>query len=193
MKRHLLALVLIAMLLTGCGPIIGAVMVAGGGVKELKTVKGELSQLTPGKTLLVLGPLAKTERAYYICRGEETADLTTQFNDTGLFKTDFYMGERYADNSQRYLALRQKTPEQIRAELGLSTTPDILLTGVILYRSTLAAPAQGVLMDVGYRLEFYDLQEQREVVIEVSVKDLFQDCIPDLVAELLGRISRTGS
>lgn len=193
MKKHLLSIFLIVVLLAGCGPIIGAGMVAGGGVKELQTVKGELNQLTPGKQLLVLGPLAKTERAYYICRGDEAAELTTQFNDTGLFKADLYMGDRYADNAQRFQALRQNTPEQIKAELGLTSAPDILLTGVILHRSTVAAPAQGVLMDVGYRLKFYDLQTQQEVVIEASIKDLFQDCIPGLVAELLDRISVSGS
>ncbi len=84
---------------------------------------------------------------------------------------------------------KQKTPAQIQAELGLAEAPDLLMTGVILQRSTIAAPAQGVLMDVGYRLEFYDLQRPQTTQVDVRVKDLFQECITAVVDELMARIT----
>ena len=44
-------------------------------------------------------------------------------------------------------------------------------------------------MDVGYRLDFYDLRKQQTTQVEVQVKDLFQDCISSAVGELMARIT----
>lgn len=189
MKKSFVCLLSI-LVLAGCGPIIGSFMVAGGGVKDFQVLEGSAKSLTPGANLLVLGPLDKTERAYYICRGDEAAKFTSEINASGLFKADFHLADRYADNALFFASLKQKTPATIQQELGLSSPPDILLTGVVLHRSTVAAPTRGVLMDVGYRLEFYDLKSKQKVTFEVEVKNLFQDCITDVVSELLTQITR---
>ena len=174
--------------LVGCGPIIGAGMVAGSGVKNFEVVTGALQNLKPGSKVLVAGPFAKTESAYYICRGEEAANFTTAFNSIGLFQADFYLGDRFDDSQKWLTSLKQKTPAQLQADLGLKEAPEFLLTGVILQRSTVAAPMQGVLMDVAYRLDFYDLQSKTTTSIEVRVQDLFQECIKTIVSDLATRV-----
>ena len=178
------------LLLAGCGPIIGTAMVAGGGVKDFKVVDGQLQNLHPGAQLLVVGPFAKTPQAYYICRGEEAAEFVTAFNTNGLFQADFYLAERFADNAAWLKQLKEKNPEQIQAKLKLDRTPELLLTGVILHRSTVAAPAQGVLMDVGYRLQFYDLRSRQTTEIEIEVKDLFQNCVAAAADGVLAELSK---
>lgn len=175
--------------LVGCGPIIGAGMVAGSGVKSFDVVAGDLQKLKPGSRVLVVGPFAKTESAYYICRGEEAANFTTAFNSAGLFQADFYLGDRFEDSQEWLNALKLKTPAQLQTEFGLQDAPDLLLSGVILQRSTVAAPMQGVLMDVAYRLEFFDLRTQQVTSIEVQVKDLFQKCITSVVSDLAARVT----
>ncbi|WP_020674564.1 hypothetical protein [Geopsychrobacter electrodiphilus] len=182
-------ILMLLVLLAGCGPIIGASMVAGGGVKDFTVVDGQLQNLKAGSTAVIVGPFAKTEQAYYICRGEETANFTSAFNSLGLFQADFYLGDRFAETAKKLAHLKTMTPAQIQSELGLKAAPELLITGVILHRSTVAAPAQGILMDVGYRLEFYDLQTRQTTTIEVQVKDLFQDCITDVVSDLMTRIT----
>lgn len=190
MKR-ICAIGLIAVfLLAGCGPIIGAGMIAGGGVKSFRVVAGETNNLQPGANLLVIGPLDKTERAFYICRGDEAAAFTSEINASGLFRADFYLAERYADNAPFVAELKQKSPAEIEKMLGLEQTPDILLTGVVLHRTTVTAPTKGVMMDAGYRLEFYDLKTRQTTTFEIEVKDLFQDCIADVVAELATRMTK---
>jgi len=179
----------VLLLLAGCGPIIGAAMVAGGGVKEFTVVSGQLQDLKPGRRVLVISPFDKTEQAFYLCRGEEAANFTTAFNTAGLFQADFHMADRFGEDPGWLEKLKQKTPAQIQADFGLAEAPDLLMTGVILYRSTLVAPAQGIVMDVGYRLEFFDLHRQKKVQVEVRVKDLFQKCIGAVVDELMVRIT----
>lgn len=180
-----LALLLVA----GCGPIIGAAMVSGGGVKDLRPVIGQLNDLKPGSRVLVVGPFDRTDQAFYICRGEDASNFTTAFNTSGLFQADFYLGDRFGDLKVEQERLRHLSPQQLQQQLGLKNMPDLLVTGVILKRSTVAAPAQGVLMDVSYRLEFYDLRRQQVTSVEIRVKDLFQDCIVDAVDGLAARLT----
>lgn len=188
MIRRFIAVFLL-LLLAGCGPIIGSAMVAGGGVKDFTIVEGQLNALRPGAQLLVVGPFDKTPQAYYICRGEEAAEFVTAFNTIGLFQADFYLTERFADHAAWLMQLKEKSPEQIQAELKLDKTPEMLLTGVILHRSTVAAPAQGVLMEVGYRLQFYDLRSRQTTEIDIEVKDIFQDCIVAAANALAEKLS----
>jgi hypothetical protein len=186
-RRFIVASLLL--LLAGCGPIIGAAMVAGGGVKDFTVVDGQLQALRPGAQLLVVGPFDKTPQAYYICRGEEAAEFVSAFNTNGLFQADFHLAERFTDNTSWLKELKEKSPEQIQAELKLDRTPELLLTGVILHRSTVAAPAQGVLMRVGYRLQFYDLRSRQTTAIDIEVKDIFQDCVAAAANALAEKLS----
>ncbi len=182
------ALLLIG-LLVGCGPIIGAGMVAGGGVKDFRVISGQTQSLTPGSSVLVVGPFAKTEQAYYICRGEEAANFASAFNSIGLFQADYYLGDRFADTAGKLEHLKGLSAAQIKSELDLNSIPQFLVSGTILNRSTVAAPAKGVLMDVGYRLEFYELSTKQVTLMEVQVKDLFQECINDVVSDLMVRLT----
>ncbi len=189
MRLYRAVVIPLLLLFAGCGPIIGASMVAGGGAKDFTLVSGQLKNLKPGSRVLVVAPFAKTDQAFYICRGEEAANFTSIFNDTGLFQADFHLSDRFAKESNLVDQLKQKAPAQIQSELGLAEPPDLLMSGVILNRSMVAAPAQGIMMDVGYRLEFYDLRSQNTTSVEIQVKDLFQECIGDAVNALMNQIS----
>lgn len=46
-------------------------------------------------------------------------------------------------------------------------------------------------MEVAYRLEFFDLTDGRSTIVEVAVKFLAEDTIPEIVAELGRRIGAT--
>ena len=51
-----------------------------------------------------------------------------------------------------------------------------------------AAPMQGVITHVAYRLDFLDLNSGQAVRVEVTVKELFQEAVPAIVEELARRI-----
>ncbi|MDT8444151.1 MAG: hypothetical protein RQ722_07655, partial [Desulfuromonadales bacterium] len=58
---------------------------------------------------------------------------------------------------------------------------EFIMSGTILTREMVAAPANGVIMTVAYRLEFLNLSSGGTTVIEVTVKELFQDVVPKAV------------
>ncbi|PLY01406.1 MAG: hypothetical protein C0623_05385 [Desulfuromonas sp.] len=176
-------------LLAACGPIIGQAMVASNGVKDFKVVKGNLADLRAGQKLLVVAPFATTPESFYICRGEDASVFVDSFNGTGLFSADFHMTGQFEDNGPLIVALKKSSPEAIRSKLELAAAPDLLLTGTIVSRETVAAPAKGIVMKVTYRLEFTDLKSGKTTVVEVDVQDYFQECIPTVVKELMKRIS----
>ena len=180
---------LVVLLLTACGPIIGSMMVSNAGVKDFKVVSGQLSDLKAGSKILVLAPFAKAPEGFYICRGEDASVFTTSFNDAGLFVADFHMEDRFEDNSALISKLKKSSPAEIQSQLSLNDSPQYLLTGTILSRETVAAPKQGVIMKVTYRLEFTNLENSTNTVIEVEVHELFQQAIPAVVKELTKRIA----
>ena len=57
----------------------------GVGVKQFETVRGNLGELHPGRNLLVFGPFAKTDEAFYICRGEDAAQLSADIDKRNNF------------------------------------------------------------------------------------------------------------
>ena len=65
--------------------------------------------------------------------------------------------------------------------MQLEYRPDYLLFGTILQREMTVAPTRGLVMTVGYRLEFYHLATGESTVVEATVRDLFPDCIPSIV------------
>lgn len=189
MRVKIFLSVFLVLLLSACGPIIGSMMVASNGVKDFKVVSGQLSDLKAGSKVLVLGPFAKSARGFYICRGEDASVFTSSFNQTGLFAADFHMEDRFADNSGLIAELQSASPAEIKAKLKLKDAPQLLMTGTILYRETVAAPKQGVIMKVTYQLEFKDLENGRKTVVKVEVHELFQDAIPAAVKELARQIT----
>lgn len=178
------------LLLCGCGPIIGGMMVAGTGVKELTLVSGDYATLKAGSRIAVLGPFAKTAEGFYICRGEEAAGFASSFATSGLFQAELSVDHRFPDRLPRIGDWQGKAPVDVQAALGLDAPPDLLMSGTILKREMVAAPTQGVIMNVAYRLDFLDLHSGQKVRLEVTVKELFQEAIPAVVEELATRIKK---
>jgi hypothetical protein len=54
------------LILSGCGPMVGSMMVASNGVKDFKVIHGDLVDLTSGSRIAVLGPFDKTPEAFNI-------------------------------------------------------------------------------------------------------------------------------
>jgi hypothetical protein len=178
------------MLLTACGPMIGGMMVAGNGVKDFDVLSGKLSSLPAGSRIAVLGPFDKTPEAFYICRGEEAAAFTNNFNQTGLYAAELAIDTRFPKELPQASHWQGLAPAAVQSALGLNAPPDIVMSGTILSREMVAAPAQGVIMTVAYRLEFLNLDNDQTTTLEVTVKELFQDAIPAVVDEMTTRLNR---
>lgn len=180
--KKLLTLVLVALCCSGCGPIIGQMMVSGDGLKSLEVVSGQPPQIRAGASILVFGPFAKTDDAFYICRGEDAAKFSDEFIRHGL-RSELYLAHGSAGRVTLANA-KKMSPEELRTALGLTTTPDYLLSGTLTLRKMTVAPAKGVIMNEAYDLELLDLRTQTTSHYRAAVKDLAQDTIPD-VAEAL--------
>jgi len=159
-------------------------MVAGNGVKDFQVVRGDLSSIRTGSHLAVLGPFATTESSFEICRGEEAAAFATSFNQTGLFISELAMNNRLAETIPRSSDWRRISPEKAQRSLGLSNPPDMVMSATILYREMVPAPAQGIIMKVGYRLDFLELISGNETTVEISVQQMFRDAVPASVESL---------
>ncbi len=186
MKRILVGLGLL--LLAGCGPIFGQMTAMTDGVKEFKVVQGDLADLKGGGPLLVFGPFAKTAEAFYLCRGEDAANLSDALRDAGLFQSELYLERNYDHVEKTAQQLRGKTAAELQSELGLNRAPGKILFGTILYRRTYIAPARGIEMEVGYRLEFYDVASRQSTTVEIGVKYLAEETVKEVVAELRQKI-----
>ncbi len=191
MKTKTLWAGLCLLLLTACGPMIGGMMVSGNGVKDFDVISGDLADLKPGSQVAVLGPFDKTAEAFYICRGEEAAFFTSSFNQTGLFSAELAIDTRFPEVLPTAKQFRGQSPAAVQAALELSKIPEIVMSGTILKRDMVAAPAQGVIMTVTYRLEFLNLASGQTTVAEVKVKEMFQDAIPETVNELARQLGRS--
>lgn len=190
MKTRLAVIALLALALSACGPIIGQVMRTTDGIKNFQVIEGALSDLKPGSRLLVFGPFARTAEAFYISRGEDAYTFADSFNEAGLFQTETYLERDYARLDQRAAALRDKTPAQLAADLELKAPPQLILFGTLVERETIIAPTRGVVMTTAYRLEFFNPSTGNSTVLEVTVKDLFEDCIPSVVRAIMNQQGR---
>lgn len=175
---------LITLFLTACGPIFGQMMEADNGIKEFAVRKGNLGDLRRGESLLVYGPFAKTDDAFYICRGEDAAHFATELKKAG-FKTELYIEHTFKNLQKTAQSLRVKSPEELREELQLDILPDKILFGTILHRKFSVAPTKGVEVEEGFRLEFFDLKTGQSTLLEVSNEELVQNSVPTIVAEIL--------
>jgi hypothetical protein len=183
-------LVLAVMLLGACGPIIGGMMVAGNGVKDFRVVSGSLTTLRPGARLAVIGPFDKTPEAFYICRGEDDAYFASSFKQSGLFAAELAIPDRFPKQLPKAADWRDRSGTEIQQAFQLSAPPDYLLSGTILRREMVAAPAQGVIMKVAFRLDFLEVASGKITSVEVAVQELFQDAVPAIVAELSRQLGR---
>lgn len=190
MNAKRLLVLLAALMLAACGPIMGQMMKVNEGVKEFEVRSGSLDSLRDGKNLLVFAPFAKTDQAFFICKGELEAQFAVELNKAGLFKAEEYLERNAKQVNQVRQALREKDPDALREELGLDILPDTILFGTMVARGTTVAPSRGVVMDESYRLEFFDLKSHTSTVIDVSVRDLAEQCIPEVVKEISRRLGR---
>ncbi|MBW2451245.1 MAG: hypothetical protein JRF07_02700, partial [Deltaproteobacteria bacterium] len=77
-----------------------------------------------------------------------------------------------------------QTPAAVQANLNLNRQPEMVIGGTILKREMVAAPTQGVIMSVVYQLDFLNLTNGKMTSVQVVVKELFQNAIPETVNEL---------
>lgn len=189
-KAFWAGLMLAVLLLGACGPIIGGIMVAGNGVKEFRVTSGSLATLRPGAKLAIIGPFDKTPEAFYICRGEDDAYFATSFKQTGLFAAELAIPDRFPKQYPKVADWRGRTPAEVQQAFKLNAPPDYLLSGTILRRDMDAAPAQGVIMKVAFRLDFLELATGKTTTVEVEVQELFQDAIPEIVREFGRQLGR---
>lgn len=185
MKRLLLLSSLFVFTLSACGPIIGQVMRGGEGASIEQVVAGDVTDLQAGGRLLVFGPFAKTREAFYICRGEEASAFAEHIADKGFFRTDLTIVPGFADTADAVSRLKAQSAVTIQKELGLESAPELILFGTILKRSMNVAPTRGVIQDVTYRLEFYNLKTRSSTIIDVKSKLSFKDCVPAVVDVLM--------
>ncbi len=184
----ILTLLLLFLPLTACGPIYGELNELADSV-EIKVVSGKLKELQPGGNLLVVGPFTKEKDAYYICRGEEAETFASRLNKEKLFASEFLYSDDYKTLGDR---LRKKNGQDLQAELNLSQAPDFLLLGNIRYRQMHVIPVRGVVMPVGYTLEFIDLKTGKSTIVAIDVTDEIAKCIDAAVVELAKKLREAG-
>ncbi len=189
-KAFWAGLVLTVMLLGACGPIIGGMMVAGNGVKDFRVVSGSLDTLRPGAKLAVIGPFDKTPEAFYICRGEDDAYFVSSFKQSGLFAAELAIPDRFPKQLPKAADWRGKSSAEIQQALQLSAPPDYVMSGTILRREMVAAPVQGVIMKVAFRLDFLEVATGKSTSLEIDVQELFQDAVPAIAKELGRQMGR---
>lgn len=189
MKRTLFAFVLLGVLLSGCGPIIGQFMAGGEGLKSFEVASGPAPQVKAGASILVFGPFAKTADAFYICRGEDAAKFSDEFISHGL-RSELYLAHGSAGRVTLAEA-KKMNAEQLRTALGLTNAPDYLLSGTLTRREMTVAPAHGVIIEEAYELELLDVRTQTTSHYRAAVKDLAQKTIPDVVAALVEKLGIT--
>lgn len=183
MKRPLLAFLSLLIFLSGCGPLIGQFMGRGEGLKSFEIVGGQAPQVKAGASILVFGPFAKTDDAFYICRGEDAAKFSDEFTRHGL-RSELYLAHGSAGRVT-LIEAKKMNAEQLRTALGLTTTPDYLLSGTLTRRKMTVAPTHGVIMEEAYELELLDLGTQATSRYRTAVEDLAQETVPDIAAVLV--------
>ncbi len=181
-------LVSLALLVSGCGLIYGQLTRAGDGIKSFAIIQGDLSRLKGGGDLLVYAPFAKTDQAFYVARGEEAASFATKLEEAGLFRTEFLF-ERDLDDVEKTAArLRGMTATELQSFAAMQSAPRMILFGTLLARSESVAPTRGVLMDITYRLEFFEVATRTSTIIEVQVRDLAEQCVDTVVKDFTTRL-----
>ena len=192
MLKRLAFIIPLLLVLSSCGPIIGQMMKISEGVKDFKLVSGDLKSLSQkGLNILAVGPFDKTPDAYYIARGDEAGMFFQEFNNNGHFKSELHIGRRYGDLQEAAAKIRSKSAAQLKSDFGLKAEPDLVMFGTVLDRQTIVAPTRGIIMQVSYRLEFFNTASKASTVIEITVKDHFKDCVKMVISEIISQAEAT--
>lgn len=142
MLRFVIVL-LLTVVLAGCGPLFGQISALSDGVKEVRVLKGELAGLPAGAALLVYGPFDKTAEAFYLCRGEDAADFAAALEEAGLFSAALYLERDFDRRAKTAAELRRTSGPELQRQLDLDQIPEMILFGTILERRTSVAPTRG--------------------------------------------------
>lgn len=186
MKR-LLLIVPLLLSLVSCGPIIGQLMRMADGVKNFQVVKGDLTALKKGQKILVVGPFEMAPGAWEIARGDEAVFFYNEFNLAKHYSAELHIGDRYGKPAKTVAEVKAKSAAQLKADYQLESEPGLVMFGTVLNRETIVAPTRGIIMEVGYRLEFYNPADGKSVVVEITVHEHFKNCIKLVVEELAHR------
>lgn len=186
MKRILLIMPLL-LALVSCGPIIGQLMRVADGVKSFQVVKGDLAALKKGQRILVVGPFDLASGAWDVARGDEAVFFYNEFNLAKHYTAELHMGDRYGKAAKTVAEVKAKNAAQMKADYQLEGEPGLVMFGTVLSRETIVAPTRGIIMEVGYRLEFYNPADGKSTVVEVTVHEHVKNCIKLVVEELAHR------
>ena len=199
-------LLLICILISACGPIVGQFMKSSEGLKNYTVVNGDLQDLKEVNNLLVVGPFEGKGTEQQTCvPGEEciypySMDLkfVTKYNDAKrfayglkqaeLFDTELYLELHYDRLSETVKRLKTMSSPEIQKELELEKLPDMILFGVVKKRDNKIAPTRGVVVDVHYELEFYRPDSQESILIDVAVVELFKEDLKTIIQETKKRL-----
>jgi len=188
MLKRLMLVIPLVLSLVSCGPIIGQLMRAADGVKNFQVVSGDLVALRKGQHILVVGPFDMAPGAWEIARGDDAAYFSTELNRSGFFYAELHMGDRYAKAKKNIAEAKSKSAAQLKVDYELEAEPDLLMFATVLSRDTIVAPTRGIIMEVGYRLEFYNPTTTKSTVVVINVREPFKDCIKLVVEELTRRV-----
>lgn len=192
MKRLWLVVPLLLSLVS-CGPIIGQLMRLEDGVKNFQVTQGDLTALSKGRKILVVGPFDTAPGAWDLARGDDAVFFYNEFNRAGFYPAELHMGDRYGQVAKTIAEVKAKGAAQLKADYQLLAEPGLVMFGTVLSRETIVAPTRGIIMEVGYRLEFYNPADGKSTVVEVRVHEHFKDCIKMVVEELARRAAAAGS
>lgn len=187
-NRAWLVLLLLVVPLAGCGLIYGQLTKVGDGIKSFAIVEGDLARIKAGGDLLVYAPFAKTEQAFYIARGEEAASFATKLEKEDLFRSEFLFERDVDDVEKTAQMLRGMSAAAVQQYAGMEHAPRLILFGTLLERHESVAPTRGVLMDITYRLEFFEIASRESTILEVQVRHLAEECVNEVVADLARRL-----
>lgn len=188
MLKRLVLVIPLLLAMVSCGPIIGQLMRAADGVKNFRVVSGDLASLRKGAHILVMGPFDLAPEAWEIARGDDAAFFMMEFNRAGFFNAELHMGDRYGKAAKGVAEAKAKSATQLKADYGLEAEPDLLMFATVLSRETIVAPIRGIIMEVGYRLEFYNPTTAKSTVVEITVHEQFKNCTKLAVEELTRRV-----
>lgn len=188
MLKRIMLIVPLMLTLVSCGPIIGQLMRVAEGVKNFQVVSGDLVALRKGQHILVVGPFDMAPGAWEIARGDDAAFFWTELNKTGFFNAEIHMGDRNAKAAMVVAEAKAKSASQLKTAYALEAEPDLLMFATVLSRDTIVAPTRGIIMEVGYRLEFYNPTTTRSTVVVINVRDHFKDCIKLAADELVRQV-----
>lgn len=189
LKIRLLFALPLVLALSGCGVLIGQMMVAGTGLKNFEVKEGDLATLRRGAEVLIVAPFATTGTGFESARGDDAARFAEGFERFGVFKTQFHFVQEPGKAPALEKELSGMTPEAVAEKLGLAAAPEYLFTGTILATETVVAPMHGVILHTSHRLRFLDLRTKKAVAVETEVKELFRDAISTVVEALNEKIT----